>query len=168
MNWLKKRTVKKIISSVLLLLLSIVIIWVGVKTLIKNYNNNFNTEKQIKGRITHIEIIDKPITSSYGNVPFLKVLSIELGNSSKKFYTYKANQDYSDLVKILSKGKEVTIRYIQNERVMLDILELSTSQKVILKFKDYKQKEYTAGIIMVIVGFLIFVFSMLLLKVLKE
>lgn len=168
MNWLKKRTVKKIISSVLLLLLSFVIIWVGVKTLMKNYNNNFNAEKQIKGKITHIGIIDKPITSSYGNVPFLKVLSIELGNSSKKFYTYKANQDYSDLVKILSKGKEVTIRYIQNERVMLDILELSTSQKVVLKFKDYKQKEYTAGIIMVIVGFLIFVFSMLLLKVLKE
>lgn len=167
MNWLKKRTVKKIISSVLLLLLSIVIIWVGVKTLIKNYNNNFNTEKQIKGKITHIEIIDKPITSSYGNVPFLKVLSIELGNSSKKFYTYKANQDYSDLVKILSKGKEVTIRYI-DERLMLNILELSTSQKVILKYKDYKQKEYTAGIIMVVVGFLIFVFSVLLLKVLKE
>lgn len=161
---MEKRATKKIISSVSLILLSIVVIWVGIDTLNKNSNTNLNNEKQITGKIIHTQTIEKPI-KSYGNIPFLKLLSIELENSNKKFYTYKASQNYSQLIQILTKGKKVTIHYKQSNRIEANILQLSNSQKIIIKQKNYKEKESFAGIIMIFIGFLAFISSVFLLKI---
>lgn len=149
---------------------SVLLIWVGIKTIKDNYSRDINQIERLKGSIEKTETILKikeGITLPYTSPDLkLKLLKIKINNSTERLYTYKASQDYYDLIKELKKGIKVTVYYkkIRESEVVNNIFRLESGQDIILAHEDYKEKEYFAGIVMLLLGLFFIIFNVIILK----
>lgn len=165
---MNKQIVKNSFFIILMTLISTLLIWVGINTIKENYNRDLNKIERLNGIIERTEII---LTSKKaGAFPSanlkLKLLKITLNNSTERFYTFYANQEYSELMRILQTGKNVTVYYkkLKEREVLNNIFRLDLEQEIILKHEDYKKKEYFAGIVMVLFGLFVLILGGIMLK----
>lgn len=149
-------------------LISILMIWVGFMTLKDNYSRDIKNVDRLEDVIEKTEIIRT--SKKAGAVPSaklkLKFLKIELNNSKERLYTYNASQEYSELKDKLRKGKEITVYFkkLKETEVINNIFRLDSGENIILTHKDYKDKEYFAGIVMVLFGLFVLVIGGFMLK----
>ncbi|MEZ4906056.1 MAG: hypothetical protein R2771_00005, partial [Saprospiraceae bacterium] len=66
----------------------------------------------------------------------------------------------------LRKGTEITVYFkkLKETEVINNIYRLDSGQNIILTHKDYKEKEYFAGIVMVLFGLFVLIFGGFMLK----
>ena len=140
----------------MLTMLSILLIWLGIKTLKDNYNRDLDKVAKIEGIVENTQVV---VTSKKaGAVPSvhlnLNFLNIRIKSSGERFYTYTPKQEYSELIEKLKIGYNVTIYYrkLPKKEIQNNIFRLDLNSKTILAHEDYKEKEYGAGIIMILLG----------------
>jgi hypothetical protein len=137
-------------------------------TLKDNYSRDIKNVDRLEGVVEKIEIIRT--SKKAGAVPSanlkLNFLKIELNNSNERLYTYNASQEYSELKEKLRKGTEITVYFkkLKETEVINNIFRLDSGQNIILTHKDYKEKEYFAGIVMVLFGLFVLIIGGFMLK----
>jgi hypothetical protein len=165
---MNKQVIKNSFYLVLMTLISVLIIWVGVMTLMDNYSRDIKNVDKLEGVIEKTEIIRT--SKKAGALPSanlkLKFLKIELNNSNERLYTYNPSQEYSELKKKLRKGTEITVYFkkLKETEVINNIFRLDSGQNIILTHEDYKEKEYFAGIVMVLFGLFVLIIGGFMLK----
>ena len=165
---MNKQVIKNSFYLVLMTLISVLIIWVGVMTLMDNYSRDIKNVDKLEGVIEKTEIIRT--SKKAGALPSanlkLKFLKIELNNSNERLYTYNPSQEYSELNKKLRKGTEITVYFkkLKETEVINNIFRLDSGQNIILTHEDYKEKEYFAGIVMVLFGLFVLIIGGFMLK----
>ncbi len=149
-------------------LISFLIIWVGFATLKDNYSRDLSNVDKLEGIIKKTEIIEasKRVGASSSANLKLKFLNIELNNSNERLYTYDAKQEYSELNKKLKKGTKIIVYFkkLKETEIINNIFRLEIGKNIILTHKDYKEKEYFAGVVMVLFGIFMLIFGIFMLK----
>jgi len=165
---MNKQIIKNSFIIVLMTLISVLMIWVGFVTLKDNYSRDINNVDKLEGIIEKTEIVRT--SKRAGAVPSanlkLKFLKIELNNSNERLYTYNASQDYSELNEKLRKGTIITVYFkkLKETEIINNIFRLDEGQNIILAHKDYKEKEYFAGIVMLLFGLFVLIIGGFMLK----
>lgn len=150
-------------------LLSVLLIWLGIKTIKDNYSRDINRVDNIRGLIENTEIVQTK--KKAGSPPYsanlnLEFLRIRLNDTDERFFTYNPKQDYSDLIDYLKTGTEVVIFYerLSDKDIRNNIFRIDMDSHQILEHSDYKEKEYFAGIVMLLFAFFVMVYSGNLVK----
>ena len=163
-----KQIIKNSLYLLLMTLISLLLIWVGIMTINDNYSRDINDVERLDGEIERTEIILS--SKRAGAIPSvnmkLRFLKIGLKNSSERLFTYNAKQDYYELMRTLKKGLNVTAYYkkLKENEVTNNVYRLDLGETTILTHDDYKEKEYFAGIVMVIFGLFVLIIAGFMLK----
>lgn len=166
---MKKQIVKNTLSLVMMTSLSILLIWLGIKTIKDNYSRDINRIEKVIGQIERTEIIRTK--KKAGSPPYtanmnLKFLRIKLKDIEERFYSYNPKQNYSDLINELKIGSEVVVYYerLSDDNIKNNIYRLDLGTNQILEHSEYKEKEYFAGIVMLVFSLFVLMYSGFLLK----
>ncbi|CAM1353002.1 hypothetical protein [Tenacibaculum halocynthiae] len=162
------KTIKKSVFFVFSIGVSILLIWLGFSTLKENYSRDLKSIHQQKGIIEHAKVVLKrtKATGKYSIYFNLKILKIKLNTTNEAFYSYNNNQNYAELTRKLKEGTTVLVYYkkLNQDEVANNVLKLISEDEVLLTHESYKSKEYFAGVIMMLLGFLLLLLSVFLLK----
>lgn len=162
------KTIKKSIFFVFSIGVSILLIWLGFSTLKENYSRDLKSIHQQKGTIEHTKVVLKrtKATGKYSIYFNLKILKIKLNTTNEVFYSYNNNQNYAELTRKLKEGTKVLVYYkkLNQGEIANNVLKLISEDEVLLTHESYKAKEYFAGIVMMLLGFLLLLLSVFLLK----
>jgi len=166
---MKKQIVKNTLSLIMMTLLSILLFWLGIKTIKDNYSRDINRTDKVIGQIERTEIIrtkKKAGSPPYSANMNLKFLKIELKNTEEILYSYNPKQNYSELINKLKIGSDVVVYYerLSGGDIKNNIYRLDLGSNQILEHSEYKEKEYFAGIVMLVFALFVLIYSGYLVK----
>jgi len=139
------------------------------KTIKDNYSRDINRTNKIIDHIERTEIIRAK--KRVGSLPYsanmdLKFLKIELKNTEERLYSYNPKQSYSELQNKLRIGSEVVVYFerLSGSEIKNNIYRLDLGSIQILGHSEYKEKEYFAGIVMLVFALFVMIYSGYLVK----